>query len=114
MSRKSPRGLLCKSFNDCVMFHLPTVFPNNAAEQEKYYLSNVLKKPQRVGVCHFVQRIEQLKAYVPQLLYWYYSPSYITSMMPENVHSPRLIWRVTFSGCVHTSGRTSTTCKKRA
>jgi len=34
MSRKSPRGLLCKSFNDCVMFHLLTVFPNNAVEQE--------------------------------------------------------------------------------
>jgi hypothetical protein len=43
MSSKGPRGLLRESFNDCVMFHLLTVFPNNAAEQEKYYLSNVLK-----------------------------------------------------------------------
>jgi hypothetical protein len=34
MSRKGPRGLLCKSFNVCVMFHLLTVFTNNAAEQE--------------------------------------------------------------------------------
>jgi hypothetical protein len=50
MSRKGPRGLLRESFNNCVMFHLLTVFPNNAAEQEKYYLSNVLKKPQWVGV----------------------------------------------------------------
>jgi hypothetical protein len=49
------------------MFHLLTVFPNNAAEQEKYYLSNVLKKPQRVGICQFVQRVEQLNAYVAQL-----------------------------------------------
>ncbi len=46
VSRKGPRGLLRKSFDDCVMFHLLTKFPNNTAEQEKYYLSNMLKKPQ--------------------------------------------------------------------
>ncbi len=62
VSRKGPRGLLWESFDDCVMFHLLTVFPNNAAEQEKYYLSNVLKKPQRIGVHQFVQRVEQLNA----------------------------------------------------
>ncbi len=56
VSRKGPRGLLCESFNECVMFHLLTVFPNNAVEQEKYYLSNVLKKPQRVGIRQFVPR----------------------------------------------------------
>ncbi len=31
MSRKGPRGLLWESFDDCVMFHLLTVFPNNTA-----------------------------------------------------------------------------------
>ncbi len=34
VSRKGPRGLLRESFDDCVMFHLLTVLPNNAAEQE--------------------------------------------------------------------------------
>ncbi len=58
MSRKGPRGLLRESFDECVMFHLLTVFPNNAAEQKKNYLYNVLKKPQRVGIHHFVQRVE--------------------------------------------------------
>ncbi len=43
-----------KSFKDCVMFHLLTVFPNNAAEQERYYITNVLKKPQRVSIRQFV------------------------------------------------------------
>jgi hypothetical protein len=85
VSKKGPRGLTRESFNECVMFHLLTVFPDNAAEQEKYYLSNVLKKPQWVGVCQFVQRIEQLNAYVAQLPCWYYSPSYITGMIPANV-----------------------------
>jgi hypothetical protein len=64
VSRKGPRGVLQESFKNCVAFHLLTVFPNNAAEQEKYYLSNVLKKPQRVGVRQFVQRVEQLNAYI--------------------------------------------------
>jgi hypothetical protein len=67
------------------MFHLFTVFPNNAAEQEKYYLSNVLKKPQRVGICQFVQRVEQLNAYVAQLSCWYYSPSYVPGITPAYV-----------------------------
>jgi hypothetical protein len=85
VSRKGPRGLMWESFNNCVMFHILTVFSNNAAEQEKYYLSNVLKKLQRVGICQFIQRVEQLNVYVAQLPCWYYSLSYITGMMPANV-----------------------------
>ncbi len=87
MPRKGPRGLLQESFNNCVMFHLLTVFLNNAAEQKKYYLSNVLKKPQRVGVHQFIQRVEQLNAYIDIVLLpcGYYSPSYNACMMPANL-----------------------------
>ncbi len=85
VSRKGPRRLLRESFDDCIMFHLLTVFPNNAAEQKKYYLSNVLKKPQRVGISQFVQRVDQLNANVMQLPCWYYSPSYNAGMMLTNV-----------------------------
>jgi hypothetical protein len=52
---EGPRGMSRKSFHECVMFHLLTAFPINAAEQEKYYISNVLKKPQRVNVRQFVR-----------------------------------------------------------
>jgi hypothetical protein len=48
-SLESPRGISCKSFNVCIMFHHFTAFPINAAEQEKYYILNVLKKPQCNG-----------------------------------------------------------------
>jgi hypothetical protein len=61
------------------------VFLNNAAEQEKYYLTNVLKKLQRVGVCLFVQHVEKLNAFITQLPCWYYSPSYNVGMTPANV-----------------------------
>ncbi len=85
VSRKGPRGLLQESFDECIIFHLLTVFTNNAAEQEKYYLFNVLKKPQRAGIRQFVQRLEQLNAKVAQLPCWYYSPSYNAGMMLANI-----------------------------
>jgi hypothetical protein len=44
---EGPRGMYCELFNNCVMFHLLTTFPINAKEQEKYCVTNVLKKPQR-------------------------------------------------------------------
>ncbi len=62
LTRKGPRGMSRKSFDDCVMFHLLTVFPDNTAEQERYYITNVLKKPQRVSIRQFVQRVEQLNS----------------------------------------------------
>jgi hypothetical protein len=64
VSMEGPRGMSCKLFNDCMMFHLLTAFPINAAEQEKYYITNILKKPQRVNVRQFVRRVEQLNAYI--------------------------------------------------
>ncbi len=55
---EGPRRMSCESFNDCIMFHLLTAFPTNAAEQEKYYFSNVLKKPQHINLCPFVRHLE--------------------------------------------------------
>jgi hypothetical protein len=57
------------------MFHLLTMFPNNAAEQEMYYITNVLKKPKRISVCQFVQHVEQLNSFIAQLPCWFHSPS---------------------------------------
>jgi hypothetical protein len=75
----------CKLFNDCVMFHLLTVFLINAAEQEKYYISNVLKKPQRINVHQFVWRVEQLNTYIAQISCFYFSPNANASTKLENV-----------------------------
>jgi hypothetical protein len=82
---EGPRGMSCESFNDCMMFHLLTAFPINAAEQEKYYISNVLRKPQRINVRQFLQRVEQLNAYITQMLCFYYSPNANASTKPENI-----------------------------
>jgi hypothetical protein len=50
---QGPRGMLHQSFLDCVMFHLLTTFPINAAEQDKYYIMNALRNPVFVNHKHY-------------------------------------------------------------
>jgi hypothetical protein len=85
VSLEGPRGMAHKSFNNCIMFQLLTAFPINAAEQEKYYITNVLKKPQHVNVCQFVRSVEQLNTYIAQMPCFYYSPNANASTKPEKV-----------------------------
>jgi hypothetical protein len=85
---EGPRGMSRHSIHDCVMFHLLTAFPINTAEQEKYYITNVLKKPQRVNVHQFVHRVEQLNAYIAQMPCFYYSPNANASTKPESCPFP--------------------------
>ncbi len=85
VSQAGPMGMSRKMFNDCVLLHLLTVFPINAAEQEKYYITNVLKKPQRINVHQFVHCVEQLNAYIVQMPCFYYSPNTNASTKPENL-----------------------------
>jgi hypothetical protein len=85
VSLEGPRGMSCKLFNDCIMFHLLTAFPINGAEQEKEYVTDVLKKPQHVNIRQFVCCVEQLNAYIAQMLCFYYSPHANASTKPENI-----------------------------
>ena len=48
------------SFQECVQLHLQTIFRTDAMEQERFYISNGLKKPNRVPIRDFVQRIQCL------------------------------------------------------
>jgi hypothetical protein len=68
-----------------MMFHLVTVFPINATEQEKYYITIILKKPQRVNVQQFLRHVEQLNTYIAQMLCFYNSPTFNATTKPENV-----------------------------
>jgi hypothetical protein len=84
-SLEGPRGMYRELFNNCIMFHLLTAFSINAPEQEKCYISNVLKKPQHINVHQFIRRVEQLNAYIAQMPCFYYSPNANASTKPENV-----------------------------
>jgi hypothetical protein len=71
--RKQARTKTHKSFLDCTKHHLLTVFNFDAAEQQKFYISNLLKKPQRVTVRAFFTRVEQLNSFVALLPSIFYS-----------------------------------------
>jgi hypothetical protein len=85
VSLEGKKGMSCKLFNNCMMFPLLTAFPINAAEQEKYYISNILKKPQHGNVRQFVHHVEQLNAYIAQMPCFFCSPNANASTKPENV-----------------------------
>ena len=76
------RGKGKQSFQDCITFHLLDMFPSDAAEQQRFYISNVLKKPQRVTVRHFFQRVEQLNGYLSYLPCTYDSPRATAATKP--------------------------------
>jgi hypothetical protein len=85
VSQTGPREMSNKLFDICVLFHLLTMFSINISEQEKYYNTNVLKELQRVNVRQLVRHVEQLNAYILQMLCFSYSPSAITNTKPKNV-----------------------------
>ena len=62
------------SFLECVTFHLLQVFRHDAGETLKYYITNTLKKPNRVPIRQFFVRVEQLNSYLETLPCLYYSP----------------------------------------
>ena len=71
-----------RSFMDCVTFHLLSVFWSDAAEIHRIYISNGLKKPNRVPIRQFVQRVQQLNGY---LVTWTYCPAFSTpSVQPSS------------------------------
>ncbi len=52
---KKEHGKSMESFQDCIAFHLLGMFPSNATNQQRFYISNVLKKLQQVPVRYFFQ-----------------------------------------------------------
>jgi hypothetical protein len=68
-----------------MLFYHLTMFPIKATEQEKYYITNVLKKPQHVNVRQFVHQVEQLNAYIAQMPCFYYSLNANSNTKPENI-----------------------------
>ncbi len=67
---KSNKGIRVKSwisFMDCIKLHKITVFPADAAEKQRYYMQQTIKKPQRVTVRQFVSRMGVLNNYLADL-----------------------------------------------
>ena len=82
--KKSP-GKMSESFRRCQLLHLQSCFAHDAGENLKFYISNCLKKPNKVRVRQFVQRVMQLNNYMEDLPCLYYSPS--ASTQTQQVYS---------------------------
>ncbi len=69
---KSNKGIQVKSwisFMDYIKLHKLTVFPADAAEKQRYYMQQRIKKPQRVMVHQFVSCIGILNDYLAYSAY---------------------------------------------
>ena len=55
------------SFRECVKFHLLSVFAHNAVEQHQYYISHYIRKPRKIPIRNFTDRIARLNSYIPLL-----------------------------------------------
>ncbi len=67
---KSNKGIRVKSlisFMDCIELHKLTYFPAEAAEKQRHYMEQTIKKPQRVTVHQFVSRMGVLNNYLAYL-----------------------------------------------
>eukprot|EP00956_Cyclotella_meneghiniana_P003271 scaffold3976_cov45-Cyclotella_meneghiniana.AAC.1 len=60
------RGKTMQAWKDCFMLMLKTVFPNNAAEMQKFYLTLIRHSP-KISVRAFLQRFTTVAGYVVEL-----------------------------------------------
>ena len=67
-------GKTWTSFLECITFHLQPVFHPDAAEAVKFYITNTLKKLNRVPIRQFFVRVEQLNSYLENLPSLFQSP----------------------------------------
>ena len=75
-------GKTWTSFLECVTFHLQSVFRPDAAEAVKFYITNTLKKPNRVPIRQFFVRVEQLNSYLENLPSLFQSPKANSATKP--------------------------------
>ena len=67
---KSNKGIHVKSwisFVDCIELHKLAIFPAGTAEKQRYYMQQMIKKPQQVTVHQFMSRMGVLNDYLAYL-----------------------------------------------
>ncbi len=66
-SNKGPPTCSWPSFLDCIELHKLTIFPVDAAEKQRYYITQTVKKPQRAMVRQYMPRMGVLNNYLAHL-----------------------------------------------
>ena len=78
-----PKGW--KAFLDCVELHKLTVFAPDAAERQRYYIQQGIRKPARASVRQFISRMQQLSGYLEYLPTLKNSPRAVATTKMGNV-----------------------------
>ena len=83
------------SFQECITFHMLTVFQNDAMEAQRYYICNCLKKHNRIPIRQFMQCIQQLNDYLDLLPCLYQSKwATKTTMKVEPIDDADLVHHI--------------------
>jgi hypothetical protein len=80
---KRPKGF--KAFLDCLELHELTVFTADAAERQRYYIQQGVRKPQRATVRQFISRVEVLSGYLKYLPPLKNSPKAVATTKKGNI-----------------------------
>jgi hypothetical protein len=70
---------------DCLELHKLTVFTADAAERQRYYVQQGIRKPQRATVRQFISRVEVLNGYLKYLPTLKDSPKAVTTTKKGNI-----------------------------
>jgi hypothetical protein len=73
------------SFKDCLELHKLTVFTIDAAERQKFYIQQGVRKPQRATVRQYVSRMEVLNGYLRHLPTLKNSPKAVATTKKGNI-----------------------------
>jgi hypothetical protein len=70
---------------DCIELHKLTVLPADAAEEQRFYVQQVVRKPQRVTIRQYMLRMGVLNDYIAHLPSIFYSSKAVASTVKGNV-----------------------------
>ncbi len=56
-THEGPRMRTWKSLTDCIELHKLTVLPADAAEKQRFYMQQVVCKPQRITIRKYMSRM---------------------------------------------------------
>jgi hypothetical protein len=80
-----PRLRTWKSLTDCIELHKLTVLPADAAKKQRFYVQQVVRKPQRVTIRQYMSRMGVLNDYIAHLPSIFYSLKAVASTVKGNV-----------------------------
>jgi len=84
-----PRLRTWKSLTDCIELHKLIVLPADVAEKQRFYVQQVVRKPQRIMIRQYMSRMGVLNDYIAHLPSIFYSSKAVASTVKGNV----IFWR---------------------